>query len=202
MMDQNSCKMNTLCTRNKSEIEVICFPKASCLLSFAKMFNVMTKTFNSGIFDSTWSTTMKQAHRKSPTMSIRDVEEQVWLPTFGCCREILEQLQLQSMKLGDVDRHFECYRKSEPERELLKKELKLLFKGVNRCLSQHPSDVWIRHAVLRIEEYWKQCSYCNAANSFLKLRDSLKLRSSKNFRDVEMIAREVTLFHFFHSTNA
>jgi hypothetical protein len=176
--DQSTFKLNSLCTHGKSEIIVACFPGAHCLLSFGYKFYMMTKRFNSGIFDTTWQTTMDKAFQNNPQMSITDVEEQVWVPTFKSCESLLEQLKNQSILLTDVNTRFECYRWGG-----LEKELKLLFEGMNGCLSQtHSSQThsnrWIRYTVLRIEDYWTLCSCLKAADTFLKLRSTLKLKKS------------------------
>ena len=182
-------KINTLCIRRESIIQVICFQTANCLLSFAWKFHIMTNVCNSGIFDATWPITMKNAFRGNPNMSIADVEAQVWVPAFKHCQNLLEQLASQSMTLADVDKHFQHYRGHELEREL-----KCLFDGVNQCLSQEQRhDKWIRHTVIRIEDYRKLRGYCEAANSFLKLKQSLKLTKG-DFTAVERISREVSLF--------
>ena len=186
-MEYKSCKINTLCTRRESSIDIVCFTTAHCLLSFAWKFDVMTKRFISSIFDATWSTAVKKVRANNPDMSISDVEKQVWTPTFEHCQNLLEQLSSQTMHLADVDRHFKDYRVK------LESELKVLFRGVNQCLHQNHDDDWIHHTVLRIEEYRKLRGYCDAANSFLKLRDSLKLTKG-DFRNVERISKEVTIF--------
>ena len=187
-MEYKSRKINTLCTRRESNIDVICFTAASCLLSFAWKFDMMTKRFISSIFDATWSTAVKKARAYNPDMNISGVEELVWTPTFKHCQNLLEQLSIPTMSLADVDRHFKNYRGKG-----LESELKILFHGVNQCLRQTHDDGWIHHTVLRIEEYRKLRRYCDAANSFLRLRDSLKLTKG-DFRNVERISKEVTIF--------
>ena len=186
--DYKPSKINILCIRRESIIQVICFQTAKCLLSFAWKFHTMTNEYNSGIFDATWSTTMENAFRSNPNMSITDVEAQVWVPAFKHCQNLLDQLASQSMTLADIDRHFQHYSGDE-----LVRELKCLFDGVNQCLSQKHEDKWIRHTVIRIEDYRKLRGYCEAANSFLKLKQSLKLTKG-DFTAVERISREVSLF--------
>ena len=148
----------------------------------------MTKEFSSGLFDAIWSTSMKEARANFPKMSVSDIKAKVWTPAFDHCRQLLTELHDLSMTLANVDRHFKCYKKQE-----LENELKVLFDGINKCLCQSLSDNWIRHVVLRIEDYRKLCGYRKAANSFLKLRDSLKLTKG-DFKDVERISKEVIIF--------
>ena len=191
-MEYRQFKINTLCHHQDSNIHVVCFNKAAPLLSFAQKFYVMTKEFSSGLFQSMWFLTMKEARALCPKMSVNDVESKVWTPAFDNCQQLLTELHGMSMTLANVDRHFQCYSKQQ-----LGNELKVLFDGVNKCLCKSPSDNWIHHVVLRIEDYRKLCGYRNAANSFLKLRDSLKLTNG-DFKDVEKISKEVIICYWLH----
>ena len=179
--DYTSCKINNLCTRRDSCVDVICFARAGILQSFAWKFDVMTRQVNSSIFDNKWSALMKVQAR----MSISDIEVQVWTPTFNYCLKILKQLRNLSMTLKDVDQCFATF-----SEEQLVHELTILSAGVAMCLMQPHDDGWIRRSVHRVAEYRKLCDYRNAANSFLKLRDSLNLMKG-DFRDVERISKEV-----------
>ena len=152
---------------------------------------MMTTRTNSSIFYATWSTFMKQTRKNNPNMSIRDVEIQVWTPTFGHCQNLLDQLRSFSMTLADVDRHFKDFK----EKGELVRELKALSDGVAKCLEQRQDDDWMHTSVQRIEEYRKLRGYCNAANSFLKLRDSLNLIKG-DFQTVERISEEVIIMTF------
>ena len=162
--DWTSCKINTLCNRQKSNVDVVCFTVAASLLPFAWKFDVMTKHTNSSIFDATWSTVMQQACTNNPNISISHIEVLVWTRAFKHC-QIFEEKQLVH-------------------------ELKALSAGVAKCLKQPNDDQWIHPSVRRIEEYRKLCGYRDAANSFLELRDSLNLRNG-DFKDVERISKEV-----------
>ena len=183
--DFNPCSMNTLCSRDTSDLEVVCFRRAHVLLPFAWKFNVFKVSLNSGLFLTVWSDTLSNAREKNPELSIDDLELQVWAPTFHLCEELLEQLHNLSMTLGDVDRVFHHY---EPRQ--LREQLQLLHSGVCRCGDLNLRDHWIPKAVKKLEDYRKLCSYREAANSFLKLRELLKL-SEGNFTDVERISKKV-----------
>ena len=181
------CKINTLCQRHDSHVDVVCFDKAAPLLLFAKKFYVMTKELNSDLFHAIWSLAMEEDIAKLPKMSVCDIEANVLRPTFDKCQKLIAELRDLSMTLANVDRLFGPY--TIPQ---LEHELKLLLHGVNKCLCQSLSDNWIHHVVLRIEDYRKVCRYQDAANSFLKLRDSLKLTKG-DFRDVDRISNQVTI---------
>ena len=185
-MDHKPCKINSLCIRENTTIRVVCFKAAAPLLSFASKFSIMIK--NSGLFDATWKTFMKQARANNQAISIGEIESQVWTPAFDHCNKILEELRGLSMTLSSVDNHFENYL---TESELVS-ELKILFHGVHQCIAENssPNHHWIKDRVIQIVNYRKLCEYCDAGNSFLKLKESLKLTKG-DFRDVERISQEV-----------
>ena len=183
-MDYNLYKINTLWTQTESGIDVVCFTKCSCLLSFAWKFHIMSKKFTSTLFDAIWCTIMQTVCKYNVTIS--DIESKVWKPAFKLCQNLLEQLHSQSMTLADVEKHFKNY----GEREL-EKELNVLFYGVSECVeNMNYTTAWIYLRVRRIEEYRKLRNYCDAANTFLKLRDALKLTKG-DFKHVEWISKEV-----------
>ena len=189
--DYTSREIKTLCT-HRGNIQVTCFKTASCLVPFILEFNIMTSGVNSGIFNTIWSTTMKHAYGSNPSMSISDVQEEAWAPAFQQCKGLLEKLRCLSLTLADVDRHLNHYQK---EGQLMV-QLKCLYKGVSECLDQVYEDNWIELTVRRIEEYWKLRGYYKAANTFLKLRDSMELKEG-DFTAMEGISREVSLFKIY-----
>ena len=189
-IDFRSYKINTLCVYRGSNIEVLLFTTASCLLSFAGMFDVMTKKVNSSIFNDIWCSFMQRASASNPSMTIRDVEGLVWTPTFQGCLNLLRELHSRSMSLANVDKYFKKY---ENQRKL-ESEIKSLFHGINQCLEKEKSDdSWIHSRVFHIQQYWKLRRYRDAANSFLSLRESLGLVEG-DFTDVERISKEVCNF--------
>lgn len=191
-MDYMQFKIGTLCQYCDSSCHFVCFDKAAPLMSFAQRFYILSKEQSSGLFHIMWSHAMKEARAKFPKMHIKDVEEMVWTPAFEHCQQLLNTLCDLSMTLANVDKHFRYYEKSE-----LENQLRLLCCGVNKCFGQVPkfSDNWIPRVVLRIEDYRKLSYYRDAANSFLKLRDSLNLTKG-DFRDIEGISKEVMIQHY------
>lgn len=184
--DYRAHKINTLCTRKESNIiDVKVFITASALQSFAWKFDVMTTKCNSSIFNSAWDAAMCRAQQNNPSMSITDVEAQVWMPAFTHCQQLLNRLHSQVMTLADVEQYFKDY-----DKRRLQRELDVLFRGVNQCLQKTYDGSWICLAVCRIEDYRNLHNYCYAADCFLRLRDSLKLTKG-DFKDVERISKEV-----------
>lgn len=176
-----------LCTQSEKGVEVICFQSASSLQPFAYMFWIMTHWYNSAIFDSIWSKTMRSACQSNPNMTIGEVCPKIWEPAFTQCQHLLDQLHSRSMTLSNVDRHFHRYK---GDLQTLERELGSLFHGVNTCRGERKDISWIHHVVTRMGEYWRLWAYREAANSFLVLRDSLELTNG-DFKDVERISKEV-----------
>ena len=186
-----SLNINTLCVRDESGvIRVVCFDKACPLLSFAKSYFIMTSRHISDLFHATWSATLDQAQAKNPNLSIAHLHSEVWVTTFKQCQSLLEELYEQTITLGDIDRHFGKYRESGE----LKTQLQRLFHGVNECTHHRMRDNWIQHSVDKIVKYRQLCGYRDAANSFLELRDLLKLTKG-DFRAVERISKKVMNTH-------
>ena len=184
--DYRPHKISTLCTRKESNIiiNVKIFIKASALQSFAWKFDVMTTKYNSSIFNNAWDAAMCRAQQNNPSMSITEVEAEVWMPAFTHCKQLLDQLHSQVMPLADVEQYFKDYERT------LQRELEVLFHGVNQCLQKTYDGSWICHAVCRIKDYRNLHNYCYAADCFLRLRDSLKLTKG-DFKDVERISKDV-----------
>ena len=162
-----------------------CFQSANSLQQFGNKFWTLSHVHNSAIFNATWSKTMEDVYHRDMTVS--DVGPKVWKPAFKQCQQLLEKLNSGSMTLSDVDKHFSQY-KGELQR--LERELKSLFCGVNACGRKDRDPSWIYQAVTQMEEYWRLCEYCETANSFLKLRDSLELTKG-DFKKVENISKKV-----------
>ena len=123
---------------------------------------------------------------KNPDLDVQHLHSNVWTPAFQQCQSLLENLYEQTITLGDVDKHFGY------DRNGLLGQLKLLFHGVNECSKKNLDDKWIEHSVEKILNYRQLCGYRDAANSFLKLKDLLKL-SKGDFSDVERISKEVNM---------
>lgn len=136
---------------------------------------------------------MEDVCRSHPNIEISDVGSKIWEPVFAQCQQLLEQLYSRSMTLSDVDEYFGQYKKQV---QVLEEELRRLFHGVNACCWVNKDPSWIQHAVKRMQEYWRLCAYREAANTFLKLRDTLELTKG-DFKDVEKISKDVTTYTIY-----
>lgn len=183
-----------ICFRSGNTIVITCFSSTSAVQPFVENFFTMSQLFRSAIFESIWSETMENANISKPNLGIGDLYSQVWNPTFEICQQLLEKLHDKSIPLSDVDKYFHRYKK-----ETLKAELERLAKGIDVCCEDPKDPTWIRQAVKRMERYWKVCTQCRAANSFLQLRDTLKLTKG-DFGVVEKISTEVSLLQYVKVT--
>lgn len=155
----------------------------------------MTQEYNSTIFNSTWSKTMESICRWKFNVTIRDVGPTIWEPVFKKCQQVLQELHSGSMTLSDVDKHFYQYK---GEQQRLERELKSLFHGVNKCCEMNGDSSWIHQAVTRIAEYWRLCTYREAAHCFLRLRVSLDLTRG-DFKLIERIFKGVRKWLHIHT---
>ena len=179
-------KINTLCIQDETGLfRVICFHKADPLLRFAKSFHALTRRPNSNLFRVVWCATMMQAQRNNPKLSIKCLESEVWIPAFQQCQILLKDVYELNITLSDVDRYFGSYGDND-----LTAQIRTLFDGVNECTENKFKDYWNSRLVQKVVDYRLLCSYQDAANSFLKLRDLLQLTQG-DFRDVERISKKV-----------
>ena len=188
--DYSVCTIRYLCNPYVSDVgdpEVTCYQASKCLQSFVVQFSILSQKYNSAIFSTIWSMSMKHAYINNRNMTITDIAPQVWKPAFKKCQDLLEKLKDTSITLSDVDSHFEKY-KTVPKR--LEGDLECLFNGINKCLGVSEDFAWIDSVVAQIHKYWRLCNYRQAAILFLELRDALTLTKG-DFRDVERISKEV-----------
>lgn len=184
-------KINTLLTRDESGIKVVCFQRAHVLTSFAWMFCVFHE-LHCSLFHDIWTLKMREARSQNPSLSVNDLEQKVWNPTFNQCQVMLKELQNLSMTLSHVDSYFQNYNENE-----LSLQFELLDQCISYCVHQKPIITWVQETVDKITDYRRLCDYSDAANSFLELKKSLKL-SGGDFKDVERISGQVICLPFHY----
>ena len=170
---------------------MVCFQAAGCLQSFVEHYFILAHKYNSTIFNSIWSSTMKCVCRSNPDMTISDVGPRVWEPTFVQCWQLLEELSSASITLASVDKNFKQYKM---QTDNLKDQIYILSKGVSECLQVPSKSAWISNIVDQIIQYWSLCDHREAAKSFLRLRDALNLTG--DFKDVERISEKVIFLYY------
>ena len=125
--------------------------------------------------------------------SINDVGPRLWQPAFEECQKLLKELKNASITLECVERRFHEYIE-DPEK--LKEDLTMLSSGMSICLKIRRNPTWISTTVARIKNYWRLWNCREVANTFLKLRDTLKLTRG-DFVHVEWIFEEVIIFYYW-----
>ena len=183
--DFDRCNINKLCISVDKRCVVQCFPTAAPLESFMKSFWIMTKVCNSKIFFDIWSNrAVLIVKNRSPVLALGEVEKELWTPVFNQCEELLDKLKDCSLSLQVVDEVF----KDQPD---VSGNIKHLYRGVEMC--QKGQDVkdfqWMKEVIVRMNQYWRLCSFAETAEAFLQIRDALKLTG--DFGLVERIASQV-----------
>ena len=189
-------KINKLCVTSSSDgsCNVVCFPDARPLDPCLDNFYVISSHYSSDIFNRIWQETLKAIGQ----LLFTDVNVSLWRPALQSCVSLLAKLKAGDMTLLDIDQQFKRIyfkRLSQLEHDLIN-----LQHGVNviKCASASDSN-WIKKVVVNIGQYWDLCEYREAAEAFLKIRDTLKLTG--DFAIVERVASKVLLvvlnFMFF-----
>ena len=124
--------------------------------------------------------------------SIDDVGPRIWQPAFEVCQKLLKELQNASITLECVEKMFHVY-KEDPKK--LKQDLTRLSLGMNTCLEIPKHTLWISATVDQIKNFWRLCNSREAAKTFLKLRDTLKLTRG-DFIHVEWISKKVIIVNY------
>ena len=184
-------KINKLCVTSSSDgsCSVVCFPDARPLDPCLDNFYVISFHYSSDIFNMIWQETLKAIGQ----LSFTDIDVSLWRPALQSCISLLAKLKAGDMTLSDIDHQFKLvYFK---KRGQLEQDLINLQRGVNAIKHASASDSnWIWKVVKNIGQYWDLCSYREAAEAFLKIRDTLKLTG--NFAIVERLASKVLIVAF------
>lgn len=184
-------KINTLCHTLSSTgtCEVVCFQAAKPLDAYLNDFYIISYTSSSDLFNRFWRQKLTEIHQIHHSISFNNVHGLVWKPVFQSCVELLDKLRSGNMKLSDVDCHFKgTYGDRLSD---LSRDLKSLDEAVSSITHSSSSISWIPKVVQRIKQYWALCGYREAAEAFIKIRDTLKLTG--DFSLVEKVAQQVIM---------
>ena len=182
--DFASKEICSLCTREGTDIVFSCFGSACELNDFAKSFYIIHERFPSNIFKSIWKHYLCQVLG----VSISGMHSSVWQPAFQWCCVLLDHLRARTIELALVDKHLKKYRGHQ-----LTHEIQNLFDAVNAISNSNGDPFWIKGTVKKLEDYWKLCTYQNAANSILVLKQTMDLQG--DFKIVETLAQEVHVYY-------
>ena len=183
----NRCNINKLCMTVDQKCVVHCFPEAAPLEPIMNQFWIMTHECESKIFSKYWHDRLVLIIRsRSSGLELSDIAEEVWSPVFDKCVKLLAELKDYSISLMTVNQLFE----GQPI-STITFSIKQLYKGVELC--QKGREVsnfkWIQGVVERMMQFWQLHGFTAAAQTFLEIRDVLKLTG--DFKLVENVASRV-----------
>ena len=188
-IDFDGYKVNKLCISDDKRCVVQFFPTAAPLETFMKSFWIMTQECSSKIFIDFWHRRVATVvQNRSTDLALCDIEKELWTPVFDQCEELLDKLKDYSLSLQMVDQVF----KGQPD---IPGIIRQLYRGVEKCrkgrnLKNLKTFKWMERVIVRMNQYWKLCSFAKAADAFLRIRDALKLTG--DFELVERVASEVS----------
>ena len=168
-----------------NENQVACFVATSQLKPYLQRFHIMAAEYKTDTFISIWKEEVAQA---SSSEKLEELVEKAWSRSFGRCENLLHELQTLSIAITDVDKHYKHF-----DMQHVKVELEALFCGVSKCKYGSVPDLppWISETVKRIQSHYYVCKYTKAANSFLQLKEFLKLKG--DFQKVEKLSSKVSV---------
>ena len=102
---------------------------------------------------------------------------------------LLAKLESGDMTLLDIDFQFKHVYFNKLDK--LEQDLINLQRGLNAIKHASSNSNWIKKVVKNIGQYWDLCDYREAAEAFLKIRNTLKLTG--DFALVERVATKVIL---------
>ena len=100
---------------------------------------------------------------------------------------LLAKLESGDMTLLDIDFQFKHVYLNKLDK--LEQDLINLQRGLNAIKHASSDSKWIKNVVKNIGQYWDLCDYREAAEAFLKIRNTLKLTG--DFALVERVATKV-----------
>lgn len=153
-----------------------------------KPFYTMCNKHKSYTFLVIWEEQMTKAKASYPNLTIEDVPEKVWKPTFTCCQRFLEQLENREVKLADVDKYFEG-RKNIGS---LRTDLQSFSAAIAVCRNtQRNNTAWILGLVEVLQKYWLLCKARDAAQALISLQTKLQFKPTPQFQSVKKLLQEV-----------
>lgn len=179
-------KLSHVCSRTSTgDVSILCFVIAKPLLSLVPQVRAIIQEHNNALFPEMLASAM----RSNVVVKLADIPK-LWNDSIRSCQELLVTIKSQAMKLEEVDRQFLQYRQSRLEDQVVR-----LHQGVRQCTGMSSDiqndEMKLRNAVKRMHLYWELSSYRDTANTFLKIRDALKLEK-RAFIEVERLSKDVS----------
>ena len=172
--------IGSLCTSSKGIIIYHCLKSASPLQGIIDKFFLIAQN---DLFSQLWQE--KVVEVEATGISITVVSQQIWPNAYSHAQQLMEALHGRTMKLADVDHYLAKY--EAPAK--LTSVLMNLNNHLNTCSGSSHDGKWIGNLVGTIMQYWSLKGHQKAAQTFLCLKEKLKLTGS--FKQVEALATQV-----------
>lgn len=153
-----------------------------------KPFYTMCNEHKSYTFLVIWEEQMAKAKALYPALAIEDIPEQVWEPTFKCCRRFLEQLENREVKLANVDK----YLVGQKNVGSLRTDLQSFSAAIAACRNtQRNNTAWIPGLVEVLQKYWLLYKARDAAQALISLQTKVQFKPTPQFHSVQRLLQEV-----------
>ena len=194
------CKIHEIESEKPTKIEFFCFNLGEDVEEMLDEFHVLMEVVKPDLICKLWETAIENqfkalhAGKKSQGLTFREIHRNIWRPIYQECEDTIEQLSNLHLPLHKVKDYYFPY-KTEAK---LQEELTNLSDAINTCRRSKgqvvSKNLWIQDAASRIFTYKQLCQCRGAAETFLKLRDTLDLTG--DFAVVEALSKAVSLLIF------
>ena len=185
--DYSEVFINTICRETEQKtIELIILQSALPLMDVAEKFNTMHAKYPTDLFNTIWKEHVL-VHKDS-NLSVEEIKDKIWEPTFSKCNELLNSIYDGSIKLADVDLYM------KPLDENIATQLKRFCNAIGKCMtsdSRGGNLQWIDERVKLMVEYWCLLDLAEAAKTVINFRNSHNLTG--DFSLIEKLASKVIL---------
>ena len=177
--------INSLCVTNDGSVQINCFKLAQPLQGMLNNYYTLSHKKQSSLFDQVWASVLRRESKAKLTLS--DVVDRIWNPTFTECCQLVESVHSKSIKLRDVDQFFCGFKNAHA----IRNDLVTLFSAIETCYNRKIDTIgWIENSVELMEQYWTLQEQAEVANIVLDLKESLNLTG--DFDIIEDVASKVT----------
>ena len=194
------CKIHEIEGDKPTKIEFFCFNLSEDVEDMLDEFHVLMEVVKPDLICKLWKTAVDNqfkaltAGEKSPDLTFKEVHSYIWRPIYHECEDTIEQLSKLHLPLHKVKDYYFPYN----TKAKLQKELNKLCDAINNCRKSKGqavlNNLWIQDAASRIFTYKQLCQCRGAAETFLKLRNTLGLTG--DFAVVEALSKAVSLLSY------
>ena len=162
------------------------------------LFTVMADESMPSMFTELWENArqkyinMCERNKKEMSLTLPEIVSEIWTPVYQESKQIVQELSSLTMPLMTLKKY------AFPKvKDKLEKSLNNLCCVVDRCMKLEGKEEfgkeWVREAVDKMLKYYTLCTYADAAETFKKLKDVLKLTG--DFSIVKTLSEQVSILH-------